>query len=253
MIRHSAIYVGAVQHHRLVPRVHRFRAGLGLVYLDLDELDAVFRLTPWWRRERPAPASFHRRDYLPDGAEDLAIAARDAIAARLGFRPAGAVRLLTSVRHFGHIFNPVSFFYAFDEADRLVAALGEITNTPWGERHCYAVDLRQTSSAAFPKQFHVSPFMGMDQTWRWHLSTPGPDLRVGMRSSEAGACCFTATLALRRRPLTAASLNALLCSRPLHGLQVLARIHWEALRLWWKNIPFHPHPNHSRSKHVAPA
>lgn len=253
MIRSSAIYVGAVQHHRLSPREHRFRAGLGLVYLDLDELDEVFRLSPWWRREGPAPASFRRRDYLPDGVDDLAEAARQAIARRLGFRPEGAIRLLTSVRHFGHLFNPVSFFYAFDRQDRLAAVLGEITNTPWGERHCYAVDLRRDSSAEFPKRFHVSPFMGMDQTWRWHCSLPGRDLRVGMRSTEGGSCCFTATLALRRRALTAGSLNALLCSRPLHGLQVLARIHWEALRLWWKDIPFHPHPRHTRPDLIAPA
>lgn len=240
----SAIYVGSVDHHRRTPKEHRFRARLGLLYLDLDEMDEVFSLTPCWRREHPAPACFQRRDYLA-GADDLATAVRDRVQSLLGYRPTGAVRLLTQVRQFGHVFNPVSFYYCFDHSDRLAAVLGEITNTPWKERHAYAIDARDGCAGSFAKRFHVSPFMGMEQTWYWRFSQPGRSLQVGMRSSEQEHCVFTASLALQRRRLCAANLHALLARFPLHGLQVLARIHWEALLLWMKGVPFIPHPRYT--------
>jgi DUF1365 family protein len=237
----SAIYIGSVEHHRHTPREHRFRAQLGLLYLDLDEIDRVFSLTPWWRQELPAPASFRRSDYLA-GPPNLADAARDRVHAILGYRPSGPVRLLTQVRQFGHVFNPVSFYYCFDQSERLSAVLGEITNTPWGERHCYAIDARTKYEGAFAKCFHVSPFMDMQQTWHWQFSKPSALLQVGMRSSVQDECVFTANLTLHRRRLNAANLHALLARFPLHSLQVLARIHWEALRLWMKGVPFVPHP-----------
>lgn len=242
MIVHSAIYEGAVEHHRRTPRQHRFRQRLALLYLDLDEAPDVFRLTPHWRREHPALASFHRSDYLA-GEADLATAARDGVERLLGWRPEGAVRLLTQVRFLGYVFNPVSFYYCHDRDGHLAAVLAEITNTPWGQRHRYAIDCRHRPSARFDKAFHVSPFMPMEQEYEWRFTAPSNHLAVRMRNLEGGSSVFSATLAMTRRPLTAAALNGVLVRYPAQTIQAIVRIHWEALRLWWKGVPFHTHPD----------
>ena len=106
----SAVYEGVVRHRRLRPRAHELSVGISMLYLDLSELDRVFAGRWLWSVERANVASFRRRDYL-GGEGDLAEAARGAVEARLGFRPGGPVRVLTMVRQFGYVFNPVSFYY----------------------------------------------------------------------------------------------------------------------------------------------
>lgn len=241
----SAIYEGRVEHHRLAPREHRFAMPVALLYLDLDELETVLHLTPLFRRAGWAPLSFHRQDYLP-GSESLADQARSLVESRLGFRPAGSVRLLTHPRYLGFGFNPVSFLYCHDAEDRLVAVIAEITNTPWRERFCYVLDARGNQGrvrAEFPKQFHVSPFMPMDQRYAWSFTGAGKTLAVRMANCEAERTVFTAGFTAVRQPMTAAALHRLIIRHPAQTVQVLGRIYWEALRLWLKKTPFFPNPS----------
>ena len=241
---HSAIYEGRVEHTRRVPLVHRFGMNLGLLYLDLDELDAVARLTPLFKRERWAPLSFYRQDYLP-GAGSLADAARDVVASRFGFRPTGSVRMLTNPRYFGYGFNPVSFYYCYDDQGVLAAVIAEITNTPWRQRYCYVLDARGAKDrvqAEFAKEFHVSPFMPMDQRYAWMFTTAGPKLAVRMANVVDHRIVFTAGITAVRQPLTAVALHRLLIRHPVQTIQVIGRIYWEALQLWLKKIPFYSNP-----------
>ncbi len=250
----SAIYHGWLDHRRLAPRPHAFRYRLFMLYLDLAELDEVFRGRWLWSARRPALARFDRRDHLGDPAQPLGDAVRDLVAARTGQRPTGPVRLLTHLRYFGYGFNPVSFYYCFDaEGRELQAVVAEVNNTPWGERHCYV--LRQQSSepgtpwlqARSDKALHVSPFHPMDLVYDWRLGTPGPSLAIHMALRRQGAPSgavpvFGATLALQRRPLGGPALAAALLRFPLMTAQVIAAIHWQALRLWLKRVPVHDHP-----------
>lgn len=241
----SAIYEGTVTHHRCHPRTHAFTYRLFHVYLDLAELDTVFAGTRWWRLEQSAPVSFRRRDYLP-GAQPLADQVRDLVAQQTGHRPDGAIRLLTQVRTFGIAFNPVSFYYCFTADDRLEAIIAEITNIPWLERHCYVLDCRGRApddlEFTLAKRFHISPFMGMRQQYRWRFSVPGQTLQVHMTSCEDERTLFTATLAHQRRVLSPGALDALLWRYPLMPLTVVGGIHFQAAWLWWKGVPFHAHP-----------
>ena len=152
--------------------------------------------------------------------------------------------MLTQVRAFGYVFNPVSFYYCFDrDGESLRAVVAEITNTPWGERHRYVVRGTGAGAAArFPKAFHVSPFFPMTHTYDWTFAAPGERLAVGMTSEEDGRTVFQAGLTLARRPLSTGQLARVAVTLPLLGGLVHAAIYVQALRLWLKRAPFFPHP-----------
>jgi len=243
----SRIYKGWVRHRRVAPTQNRFRYRMFMLYLDLAELPALFDGTPFWSARRAAPARFKRSDYL--GPKDLPLdqAVRDLVERRLGVRPSGPIRLLTHLRYFGYCMNPVSFYYCFDAAGRkLETIVAEITNTPWGERHQYVLPCtgpnRGTQRFEFDKDFHVSPFLPMAMQYHWFFNEPGDRLLVHMQNFLDGGRMFDATLVLRRQPLTSSALVGLLAVYPLMTLKVVAAIHWQALRLWWKKTPFFPHP-----------
>ena len=241
---HSALYIGSLRHRRFAPRPHAFRYRLFMAWLDLAELDEVFRGRWFWSARQPALAWFRRGDYLGDPAVPLDRAVRELVAARTGFRPAGPVRLLTHLRMFGHCFNPVSFYYCYDAAGAKVEAIvAEITNTPWNERHAYVLPAHGDELRfRFGKAFHVSPFLPMPLQYDWRFSEPGGRLAVHMRNLNGGAKVFDATLDLERREIGAASLAGALARFPLMTLQVVAAIYWQALRLWARRTPFHAHP-----------
>ena len=245
----SALYVGRVRHRRFAPRPHAFSYRLFMLYLDLDELPDVFAGRWLWRHERRGLAAFHRADYLGDARQPLIDAVRDLVETRTGCRPRGPVRMLTHVRYAGYAFNPVTFYYCWDGTDPAPAVIvAEITNTPWGERHAYVMSARASMGAAstlrfrFAKDFHVSPFMPMDHEYDWRFAPPGERLAVHMQNWRAGTRIFDASLSLRRRPLDTANLTRALVRFPLMTAQVSAAIYWQALRLRWKGMPFHPHP-----------
>jgi len=255
---HSALYHGWLDHRRLAPRRHAFRYRLFMAYLDLAELDHVFRGRWLWSTRRWAPARFDRRDYLGDPAQPLDTAVRDLVAERTGRRPQGPIRLLTHLRHFGYVFNPVSFYYCFDAAGRSVeTVVAEVTNTPWGERHCYVLPQENPGAewlrARSVKALHVSPFHPMGLRYDWLLHAPGDSLivRMALRPADAESPIFGAGLALERVAITGPSLAGTLLRFPWMTAKVIAAIHWEALRLWLKRTPVHDHPTRSRSARAA--
>ena len=209
----------------------------------------MFKRRWLWSTERANLASFRREDYLGDPRVPLDQAVRDCVAATVGFRPSGPIRLLTQLRLYGLSFNPVSFYYCYDAEDRHVAAIvAEITNTPWKERHRYVVtaEFGEPPLAAlrgqFDKSFHVSPFMPMDLKYEWAFTAPRHELGIVMVNRHRGRKVFTASLQLARQPITGPRLAALLLNVPASGLGVLARIYWQALRLWARRTPYFEHP-----------
>lgn len=250
--------MGRIRHRRRTPG-HAFTFPLFMVYLDLAELDAVFSLTRLWGRSRFCPARFRREDYLMRDGMGLDESVRACVVEQLGFRPAGPIRMLTHLRYFGYIFNPVTFYYCFDEADRIAAIVAEITNTPWRERHVYVLDAavgRCSHSRSlrwrFDKNFHVSPFFPMNMENDWTFTPPNDELFVHMNLRDrVRERAFDATLVMRRREMTPRLLRRLLLRFPLMTMQVIAKIHFEALKLWLKGAPVFRHPGTATAKPQA--
>lgn len=248
----SRIYHGWVRHRRMAPAEHAFRYRIFLLYLDLSELDGLFKGRWLWSSRRPSLAWFDRRDHLGDANRPLASEVRDLVEAQTGQRPSGRITLLTHLRYFGYCMNPVSFYYCWSATDgRLEAIVAEVNNTPWGERHCYVLDCQSRDQSsdrlrfAFTKEFHVSPFMPMEQEYDWRFSVPAGSLSVHMQSYESGSKTFDATMRLDAIPINGRTLAKVLISYPFMTGRVILAIYWQALRLWRKGVPFHTHPkNH---------
>ena len=246
----SALYEGWVRHRRHTPVEHEFTYRHTMLLLDLDELPESLDVHPLYSATGRAPMQFRREDYMGDPQRPLADCVRDLVEERTGSRPRGAVRLLTTLRTFGHSFNPVSFYYCFTPgSERVEAVVAEVTNTPWGESHSYV--LRRSGEHAVMKDtmdkvFHVSPFIGMDNHYDWRVTDPNGKLLVHIDERDtAGRGVFDATLSLDRRELTRGRLTRMLLRFPATSLRVVFLIYWNALRLKLKGAPYHRHPEHA--------
>lgn len=244
-----ALCEGSVLHDRRVPRVHRFTDRVSMVWVDPDAPGRLCDLHPAWSHRRPAPARFRRRDYGATPVGSLVSGVRSDLAPVLGHRPTGPVRMLSQVRRWGWLFNPITVFLAWDgpEVDAApVGAVLEVTNTPWKERTRYPLALAPEGTmlaAEFAKEMHVSPFLGLDLRYRLAIADRDDRVAVDIDVYDDDTLVLHTALRLDRVPADRARLGRSLWRRPLPTHRVSASIHSQAARLWAKGVPFVRHPD----------
>jgi len=238
----SGVYEGRVTHHRFTPVDHRFTYRIAMVFLDLAEIEAVCRLHPLWSAERANAVSFRRRDYLGDPSVPLDTAVRDLVEERTGTRPSGPVAVLTQLRTWGWLFNPITTYYCYDPSGTtVVSTVVEVSNTPWHQRTAYVLD--GTGEHRVAKAMHVSPFLPMHLTHRFDLGVPGDRLTLAVDDLDGDELVFAASMALTRRPAGRRAQGRLLWRFPLMTLRVSWGIYRQALVLRAKGLPVHRHPD----------
>jgi hypothetical protein len=235
----SGLFIGTLRHRRFAPVAHAFTYPLFMALLDIDRLPELMRVSRVTGYNRFNWASFHDRDHFGDPARPL----RERLAvdaARRGIDlPEGPVLLLTHLRYLGYGFNPVSLFYCFDAAERLQIVLAEVSNT-FGGTHNYWLrpdPVSRTFRAAAAKSLYVSPFMPVGLDYTFAFTPPADRLVAHMETVDRGVVGFDATLSLERRPWDGAEIRRALLRHPAMTAHVVAGIHWQALRLWWKGVP----------------
>jgi DUF1365 family protein len=235
----ALIGFGEVRHTRLKPVQHAFHYPTYFLMLPLRAMqrDGPGALT----RNRRAALSFHDRDH-GDGRPDC-LHWLDALLQSEGIVDAqGEVWLHTYPRVFGFTFKPVSFWYCHTTDGALRAIVVEVNNT-FGERHCYLLDSpRYGQELCADKVFHVSPFCEVEGSYRFRFMRSlhaGIDRTVArIDHDDATGPLLQTSVAGTLEIVNPASLRKALWRYPAMTFGVVGRIHWQALRLWLKRVPF---------------
>ena len=239
---------GVVRHLRLRPARHGFEYPTYFVLLPLRTLRRD--PDPALPRNRFGLISFHDRDHGSGGVDCLAWI--DDLLAREGIADAdGEVWLHCYPRVLGYVFKPVSFWYCHRRDGSLAAIVAEVNNT-FGERHCYLLhgdDLRFGRELRARKVFHVSPFCRVEGDYRFRFMrtdlgapTHAPRTVARVDHHDANGPLLLTSVSGTLSPVTGAALRRAFFGTPLMTLGVIARIHWQALRLALKRVPFFSKP-----------
>lgn len=246
----GTLYEGQVMHARLKPFTHRFAYRVFSTLIDIDKLEELGRQSWLFSVNRRNILSFHEKDHIDPRVSPVNAGLRaytDALCRSAGISPARRVLLLAYPRVFGHVFNPISVYYAYQTLDELCAVIYEVRNT-FGERHAYVCPVRpgEASQAGVrqscEKRLHVSPFLGMKGRYDFRVAPPGNELRLHILEHDGTGPVLAASFSAKAKPLTSASIIPALVRIPLLGLKVVGLIHFEALRLWLKGAIFHRRP-----------
>lgn len=232
---------GQVMHHRLRPVNHRFVYPVFSLRVSLDSAQALE--SSGIHVNRRGIVSLHYRDYgRRDGSNPLEWVRQEL--AHAGLPAGGAIWLQTFPRLFGYVFNPVSFWFCHHPRGYLMALIAEVNNT-FGDHHCYLLQpqgggaITTHSELVCQKAFHVSPFLTVDGQYQFTLRETGHTSLVRIDHSDAGGLLLKTSIGGRLEPLGRQALRAALWRQPLLTIGVIARIHWQALKLWLRKVPFH--------------
>lgn len=248
------IGTGVVRHARMRPVAHAFAYPTYFLMLPMRTLRT--RPSKQLVRNRFGLVSFHDCDH-GDGRAD-ALAWLEEVLTAQGIADAdGEVWLHCYPRVLGHTFKPVSFWYCHRRDNSLAAIVVEVNNT-FGERHCYLLQGRQLAfgrELAADKVFHVSPFCSIEGRYRFRFLHTGllhpaaqgtrmtfPRTVARIEHDDAQGLLIRTSVSGTLSALTRARARAAFFSMPLMTLSVIARIHWQAWRLWRQRVPFFRKP-----------
>ncbi|PJZ48549.1 DUF1365 domain-containing protein [Leptospira saintgironsiae] len=238
----SKIVEARVMHDRKIPKPNRFNYGIFTFQLDLDELDIVNDRLWMLGNNKFRVFSFKDTDHLNFGKEGLKENFLEYLRQEGVKEKVEKVTLITNLRVFGYVFNPVSFYFAEDKDGNPICAVVEVGNT-FGEMKLYFLGKRSFDQKGFKKKegkfFYVSPFVGLDSEFEFHLNPPqGGRVNLRIDAFENGERVMVTTYTGKVSDLTDLNLIWMFIKYPFVTLKVIGLIHWQALLLYLKKIPF---------------
>jgi len=245
---HSRIFTGDLLHARMEGKQHAFRYRVHMLWLDLEELPHLQTSIRWFGHNRKRLLAVHNRDYLTTDNRSIQDKLRDLLRARGVEWPGGRVMLLTCARYFNYVFNPVSFYCAYDQNNQLRCVVAEVNNT-FTEKHVYVLDDSnrlpdENGGVRFKrdKAFHVSPFMDLGGAYDFLFHFPGDSLEINIDTIKKDQTAFRARLTGQLLPLTATNMRRILIRHPLTGLMTMTRIITHAVKLYFRGAPVYERP-----------
>lgn len=218
-------------HKRVWPKQHEFKYKVFMFYLDLREIDMAHRTLKLFSKNRFNWFSFFDKDH-----QDLSEFLRSK-----GVDWNGRATLLTNVRTFGYVFNPISFYFCYDENDKPLCAVAEVTNTH-KERKLYFLDSTCLENGTFkvrtPKHFYVSPFSDLDTEFEFIFKVPSKSIQMRVDDYKQGKRVLLSSLHGTRRELNDSNLLLYGLKFPLITVKIIVLIYWQALKLRLKGLPF---------------
>jgi DUF1365 family protein len=249
----SSLYQARIMHHRLEPKKHSFQYDIFMFYLDLDELDELSDRLKFMSRNRFNLFTFKDREHLqlpresPDNSKNIKQHICRYLAENGITEAPERIMLLTNLSTLGYNFNPVSFYFCFDQAGLPLCAVAEIGNT-FGEMKPFLLGKNEFDEGAFrlntTKYFYVSPFFDHDTQFDFNLQIPEEKLQIRIDDYKEDRRVFISTLSGIRKPLNDLTLLRYFFSFPLVTLKVITLIHWNALKLILKKIPYRKKEEH---------
>ncbi|MBS1564513.1 MAG: DUF1365 domain-containing protein, partial [Bacteroidetes bacterium] len=227
----SCLYKATVMHHRLMPVPHRFHYGVFMFYIDLDELPLLCNKLWMFGHNRFNYFSFRDREHLQlpglKGASDAVPGTKEQLLAWLRQNgiviERGRIMLLTNLNVLGYNFNPVSFYFCFDDKNDPLCCVAEVSNT-FREMKPYLAGMESREGDSFhlntKKYFYVSPFIDHDAVFDFSMTVPGEKLNIRIDDFKEDQRIFISTLTGRRKELTNRSLLWYSIRFPLITLRV---------------------------------
>ncbi|MEO5979916.1 MAG: DUF1365 domain-containing protein [Chryseolinea sp.] len=248
-MNNSCIYECTVMHHRLEPKDNKFSYKIFMFALDLEEIDEVAKKNLFISRNRFNIFNFRDKDHLqlpieaPDTSKDVRVQILNYVSDHgVAREKVNRILLITNLCTLGYQFNPVSFYYCFDEGNNPLCCVVEVCNT-YREMKTYFLGHETLSESRFntirTKNFYVSPFIDMDADFHFSLYVPGNKLNVSINDHKKGKRFLLTTLTGKRKSLNSANVFLYALRFPFITVQIITLIHWQALKLYFKKLRYH--------------
>ena len=232
----SCLYEINISHDRHLPTRYKFNHKIFMFYLDLNEAQALQQVSWLFGFNHKGVYSFLDSDHVPK--------VREFIKNQGDNLEIDRITLLTNVRVFGYIFNPVSFYFCFDAKNEPVAAVVEIGNT-FGELKLFYLGQDKRHAQEFKdsqvKYYYISPFTDLDNELDFHIQVPQEHLRISIDVQKNKQKFFFSTMQGKRHHLSTRHLLWYTLKFPFVTLKVIFLIHWHAAVLHFiKHVNHHP-------------